>query len=80
VKQILKSSSIINDVSETKYSYKISRTTFPLILTSPGRVSWLEDVEDREQLLAQGSLPPEASLIQFFSHKKNNRTISQCKY
>jgi hypothetical protein len=29
-------------------------------------VSWLEDVEDREQLLAQGSLPSEASLIQFF--------------
>jgi hypothetical protein len=63
---------------------KIARTTIPLklrawVLTSPGRVSWLEDVEDREQLLAQGSLPPEAGLIQFFSHQKN-RTISKCQY
>jgi hypothetical protein len=40
------------------------------MLTSPGRVPGLEDVEDREQLLAQGSLPSEAGLIQFFSHKK----------
>jgi hypothetical protein len=40
-------------------------------------VSWLEDVEDREQLLAQGSLPSQAGLVKFFSHKKN-RTISQC--
>jgi hypothetical protein len=29
-------------------------------------VSWLEDVEDREQLLAQGSLPSEAGLVKFF--------------
>ncbi len=44
MKQILKSSLNFNDVSETKYSHKISRTTFPLklkacVLTSPCRVS-----------------------------------------
>jgi hypothetical protein len=66
--------------TQTKAQKSLVLLTIPLILTSPGRVSWLEDVEDREQLLAQGSLPSEAGLIQFFSHKKNNRTISQCQY
>jgi hypothetical protein len=43
------------------------------VLTSPGRVPGLEDVEDIEQLFAQGSLPSEAGLIQFFRHKKIER-------
>jgi hypothetical protein len=62
----MKSSLTIIVVSDTNNSSKISRSTIPLILTSPGRVPGLEDVEDREQLLAQGSLPPEAGLIQLF--------------